>query len=65
MIEEEMLTNEDPWQAFERVHRSELTDNPRYLNGYSPTFRKFYIDESLKALQQIASEDCAISADKD
>ena len=64
LMKEETLTDEIPWQAFERLHRKELTNNPNYLKGHPASFKKNYIDQSLKALHQIAKEECPDFATK-
>ena len=58
MIEDETDVNQSAWQRFERMHRIKLINNRQYLKGYTPAFRAHYIDQSLKALHQIAKEDC-------
>ena len=64
LMKEETLADEIPWQAFERLHRKELTNNPNYLKGHPASFKKNYINQSLKALHQIAKEECPAFATK-
>ena len=58
VIKTDTLADKMPWQVFESLHREELTRNAKYLNGYPMPFKKNYIDQLLKALHQIAKEDC-------
>ena len=64
MIEEERLADESPWQVFERLHRIELLQDPKYLQGQTLTFKKHYIGQLMKALHQIAKDDCSLSTVK-